>query len=425
MKKFSLVSIFLITKIVALSIAYFSSQTRLSATRAELTKLRNDYKVLNPSRPELIRSIAIPAFKRNQWQWKIDLPDSNRYVLRIAYDDIPAQGIPTSVLPLVSPTLPSEEFLLTATVLNENGRWKINWRTETLSRTDEMDVTVPMSGSDHTWLLKQIDHRAEFAGRNETTWGSPEISQVLLRHRKTLPNISEGSYLNPNPTDGLLLWIEPVPNYDSEMLAKHVVLIHAESIPPGLNKVFPAIVFESNNGQSILVSCAWGAEPFPMPPNGKPLDSLHLLNSSEAVKVQAYDEALGVAVFSVNVPLQPWPNSLIADGVSLGEDLKELFLQDPGSVKRLHSDRLQVSAIDKILRYNTARGSKVEIEGTLIFEGQTACGPGAVFIREGKLAAIFLNNESVGDQLVSHALPANLLVERYRALLDTLNSMQH
>ena len=127
MKKISLVSIFLITTIVALLIAFYSSQTQLSATRAELTKLRNDYKVLNPSRPDLVRSIAVPAFKRNQWQWKIDLPDSNRYVLRMAYDDIPAQGMPTSVLPLVSPALPSEEFLLTATVLNENGRWKMNW----------------------------------------------------------------------------------------------------------------------------------------------------------------------------------------------------------------------------------------------------------------------------------------------------------
>ena len=287
-----------------------------------------------------------------------------------------------------------------------------------------MDVTVPMSGSDHTWLSKQIDYRPEFAGRNETIWGSPKTSHVLLRHRKTLPNISQGSYLNPNPTDGLLLWIEPVSNRDSENLEKHVVLLHAESIPPGLNKVFPAIVLESNSGQSILISSAWGAEPFPTPPNGKPVDSLHLLNSSEGVKVEAYDEALGVAVFSVNVPLQPWPKSLISDGVSPGEVLKELALEIPDSLKRLRSDKIQVSAVDKTFKYNTARGSEVEIEGTLILEGQTACGPGAVLLRERKLAAIFLNNEAVGDQLVRHALPVNLLIARCRALLNNLNSRQ-
>ena len=204
---------------------------------------------------------------------------------------------------------------------------------------------------------------------------------------------------------------------DNGDMTKHVVMIHAETRPQGIEKFFPAIVLESTAKKSVLVSVAWGAEPFPIGPNGKAIDAIHLLDSKEPVEIVAFDEALGVAVFSVNIHLEPWPSKRIGIGPLPGEELEELIL-DNRHFERKHDKKLQVKTIDSVLPYKTARGSKVNVEGTMIFDGQTAGGPGTVLLRDGMLAAVFLNNEPTSP-LTHHALPIKLFLSRCQSLIKS------
>src|SRR5262245_23143871 len=90
-------------------------------------------------------------------------------------------------------------------------------------------------------------------------------------------------------------------------ITKHIVTLHAKAARGSFNKYFPAIVFESDGKESILVSAAWGAEPFPVPPQPLPIESITLIDSGEAVKVVAFDTKLGVGIFSVQKALPPLP----------------------------------------------------------------------------------------------------------------------
>lgn len=39
-------------------------------------------------------------------------------------------------------------------------------------------------------------------------------------------------------------------------LRQHLVMVHAETVPPGINKYFPAIVVAATESKSILVSAS-------------------------------------------------------------------------------------------------------------------------------------------------------------------------
>jgi hypothetical protein len=198
-------------------------------------------------------------------------------------------------------------------------------------------------------------------------------------------------------------------------LRESIVMIHAETVPKGIDRYFPAIVLESTNEKSILVSASWGAEPFPIPPTGKAIDSIHLLDSDEPVEIIDYDESLGIAIFQVNVPLKPWPASNFATPVKAGDVLEELVLSNKHYRERsVPVHRVKAVGVDYLRQ--TVDGTTVKVEGTLVFEGQTSGHPGTVFLQAGKLAAIYLNN-ALPRPLTRHALPAKELLERYKVLL--------
>ncbi len=89
MKRFTLSTLLLFAALIALSTALFTTSSQLSKARTELVKLRNEMRLLEPSKPDQMRAIQIPAFGRNQWRWRVDLPDEEKFVLRWAYNEIP------------------------------------------------------------------------------------------------------------------------------------------------------------------------------------------------------------------------------------------------------------------------------------------------------------------------------------------------
>ena len=216
MKRFSLASLLLFAAVVALGTALLVTTSQLKAARIELSKLRNEIRILDPSQPKDMRAIEIPSFGRNQWRWRIKLPESEKFVLRWAYNDIPMDGsIPGQVDPRYNhpkfhaPELPNEEFILTIGAFKEESTWMLGVKTESTSLMGGADFATEMQANDSSWLEKRGGNSIHtLAGRNETSMNAVDSPFVLLRYRKGLSPSSGVTATDPNPTDGILIWIE-------------------------------------------------------------------------------------------------------------------------------------------------------------------------------------------------------------------------
>lgn len=215
MKKFTLAKLLLFAAFAALLFALWRTNRELAIARTELLSLRRESRVLDPSEPNKLRAIEIPAFGNRQWRWKIKLPENRQFVLRWAYKDIPNdRTLPAQIDPKFNPPkfhppeMPNDEFLLTVSAFEEKGEWKLGINTQSASHEREMDFTTVIEANDPAWLSSS-GHSMRMIGGNETTFGTVDKPFELLRFRKGLYPPSTGkSGTDPNPTDGILLWIE-------------------------------------------------------------------------------------------------------------------------------------------------------------------------------------------------------------------------
>ena len=200
-------------------------------------------------------------------------------------------------------------------------------------------------------------------------------------------------------------------------LVQHVVMIHAETVPPGVAKYFPAIVVAATESKSTLVSSSWGAVPFPIGAKGRAIDSIHLLGSNQPVTILKYDENAGVAVFTVDVPLKPWPIDQLSTDLNVGDEPEELILKN-SQYKPVKNNRHRVTKIRTELPGKTADGKETKVKDTIVFDGGTSGNSGSLLLKDGKLAAVFLNNSVPNGVLKHHALPARLFLARFKSLMS-------
>ncbi|MCA9075380.1 MAG: hypothetical protein KDA93_10125 [Planctomycetaceae bacterium] len=196
-------------------------------------------------------------------------------------------------------------------------------------------------------------------------------------------------------------------------LTKSVVMIHAETRPRGVSRYFPAFVVESNETRSLLVSASWGGERFPLGLLGTPIGAIHELDTLEPIEILGYNEELGISIFSIKKTLPVWQTDLMVAGIQQGDVLEELILDN----KHYRKPPYEVHAVEQIQQiYNrrTTEGNDVEVVGTMIISGRLACTPGSLLLSDGKLAAIYLNNDVREARIERHVLPIELAMDRYR-----------
>lgn len=218
MKRFSLANLLLFATIVALATALFITSSQLAKARIELSTLRNEMRVLDPSETDKMRAINVPAFGRNQWRWRIKLPENEKFVLRWAFDNIPADdSLPKNIdetynPPMFfAPELPNDEFLLSIGALEEDGNWLLGVKTESVRGIGDMDFATEMKANDSSWLAKRGGNSIhKLTGQRKTEVNPIDSAFVLLRYRKGLSPTPGVSSMDPNPTDGILIWIERV-----------------------------------------------------------------------------------------------------------------------------------------------------------------------------------------------------------------------
>ncbi|OAI52402.1 hypothetical protein AYO47_06195 [Planctomyces sp. SCGC AG-212-M04] len=193
---------------------------------------------------------------------------------------------------------------------------------------------------------------------------------------------------------------------------RHVVQIEG-SKHNSVSKRFAALVMESSGGLSRLLTSSWGAESF-----GDPIGVVHkyeLIGSGLPVRLIASDEKSGAAVFEVEATLEPVPRSVLGADVAAGDQLKELQL--PGGKE---TKEHVVRAINQEYQYRNADKQPANISGTIVLDGplrSTVNNPGALFLKDGRLAAIRQNNAYDEQKVLRpYLVPTKAMLEAYARL---------
>jgi beta-lactamase regulating signal transducer with metallopeptidase domain len=235
--------------------------------------------------------------------------------------------------------------------------------------------------------------------------------------RRTVSVIALAGLVSASLLAGIRLTLAQEERAATNDLFKHVVLIQAETRPRGLERTFPAIVMANDGEKSILLSASWGAEPFPGAKGSKmgiPLGAVFLRDTNANVKVVAYDESLGVGLFSVNKRLEPVPKDAFTDDLKLGDELTELRLS-PSDPEKL----FRVLSVEERYKRKTVTGQLIAVEHAICFDGERLNQrPGSLLLKNGKIAAVYLNNRGYrGERVRRYALPIQQAREAFAQLL--------
>jgi outer membrane protein assembly factor BamB/beta-lactamase regulating signal transducer with metallopeptidase domain/thiol-disulfide isomerase/thioredoxin len=218
------------------------------------------------------------------------------------------------------------------------------------------------------------------------------------------------------------------PRAEADEVSKHLAMIKATETRPrgfasGVSKTFSAVVMASDGTKSILLSAYWGAAPFPIGKTGLPLGPVFLRDTEEPVKVLACDERRGIGVFSVDKPLDPIPENLITEQLRPGDSLDPLQTSEDGPGKAY-----RVVAVEQICRHETASGQIVGVEHAIRLDRSPGRhrNPGSWLLKDGKLAAICLDNfrDPASKRLEGYALPIKFARQAFAQWISANNS-QH
>ncbi|MEM6474074.1 MAG: hypothetical protein AAF802_31275 [Planctomycetota bacterium] len=208
MTKFGLKSLLLLLSFIALAIALVMSRMEIEELRNELVTYRNEMRQLTIEDENLIHAIQIPGFGRKAWRWRVYLPEDKEYRIRLAFDDIPQRGLPKSPPDNVFVNLPKGESILSASVVREGEGWGLSLRSET-EGSQNFSFTTDIAGRDTKWLEKRGGCSQTVAGFSSTQTGEAEQPFTLLSFRDGLSPRPGVTMEDPNPTDGIQLWIQP------------------------------------------------------------------------------------------------------------------------------------------------------------------------------------------------------------------------
>jgi len=206
--------------------------------------------------------------------------------------------------------------------------------------------------------------------------------------------------------------VKPTAAAPTADLSHYVVMIEAESRPRGVSRSFPALVMASNGGKSLLVSASWGAEPFPLDTPGVPIGALHLSDGKDPVGIVAYQISRGIAVFSVNRALEPVPRECFTENLGKGD-----LLTSSPLAKRDARLSTRVQAVEETYADEELGRATVAVKHVVRMDpGKWSAG--SPLLKDGKIAAIFLNNGTAPDseKWSGYALPIRYALQAFAEL---------
>ena len=214
--RFTIATALLVTALIAVSISHLQTSIQLFRVKAELTALRNDVTVLDADDESMIYAVALPTYGPLQWRWKIQLPRDGTYRLRYALDQIPESGLPQNSQAIddafldsyAKPLQGGVPFTFDVGVFKDaNDTWQ--FQTDNGPRGPRIPIR-----NHPAWLDEKttVGWGSTVFGTNQTVSADRDSPLLLLRHRKSKTLPSGGITVDMAPTDGLLIWIERIPN---------------------------------------------------------------------------------------------------------------------------------------------------------------------------------------------------------------------
>jgi len=194
--RFSLITLLLVTTLVALSITVVMLYRELRPLRQEVARLRNEVGELHVADATTLHAIRVESGNELEWKWRIWIPKGTSYRLRGYGGSIPKEGYPTSG-GTINFLEPGEQVIRYSIRRDpRDGQWYGTLQTQ--------DASV---GKDLQPWVEWPSHRsnAEGVGTSTRAYTAGE-RVVLIRHRVSQATSSGGI---EDPSAGFMIWLEP------------------------------------------------------------------------------------------------------------------------------------------------------------------------------------------------------------------------
>ena len=195
--QFGLRSLFLLVAAIAVWTTYFNNRHRMTALEADIAAMRPLTHELVVNDADKIAVVKLEELWYDDNRWEVSLPDG-KYRLCLATRGIDEDGLAPV---MKSEAIEAGRHAICLEQQNDNASWLItaNWDGSRLLSVHEPKEWNPGSGSTGGGQYSQCTQLAA------------DQPLILFRRRFSLPS-GAGQVTTPSgPTEGILLWIEPIP----------------------------------------------------------------------------------------------------------------------------------------------------------------------------------------------------------------------
>ena len=203
--RFSLLNFLLASALICVCVSHFAISRRVARLEVEREKLRSEVGLLTIVDPTQLNVVQVPVRQELAWRWRVHVPEGAKYRLCSACGSIPSEGF---ITPHTTSTLqkPGEAVIDAYLHKDLDGKLLFTLRGPNASATSSVpDDSSWVSGNTSSISMSDVD--------KTTKAFLPNSPVVLLRHRiQKKPATGVGPTVtnwDSEPTDGLLIWLEP------------------------------------------------------------------------------------------------------------------------------------------------------------------------------------------------------------------------
>lgn len=194
--RFSLLTLLLVTAIIALSVTVAMLYRELIPLREEVARLRNELGELNVEDPTKLHAIRVETDNELEWKWRIWIPEGASYRLRGHGGPVPKEGYPTTG---------------GTTYLRESGEHVIRYRIRRDPRDGRWNGSLHSPtgsvGKDHQPWVEWSSRTSTSGGVGSSTRSYETDQRVeIIRHRVSQASSSTNI---EDPAAGFMIWLEP------------------------------------------------------------------------------------------------------------------------------------------------------------------------------------------------------------------------
>jgi hypothetical protein len=200
--RFSLLTVLLLTTIVALTLTIGILYREVRVLRKETSQWRSEYGVLTVDDPSKVHAIQIRENKDLSWAWRVFIPAGSKINLDYTMRNIPREGFPESFGGMRSPA--SGEHVIRFSIRKDP-------KTEQWKSVIETDSTKMFGIVGEEWFLKSPPWSTLFHGVGSQTKAEGADGILLLHRLRAFPPDAQGGVADPGRDvlcPGFMLWLE-------------------------------------------------------------------------------------------------------------------------------------------------------------------------------------------------------------------------